>query len=239
MAWERQDGIWSGGWKPGDWVELAGRYAQAADRVAGSDSGLAAKAANVRDRVGLAAVRDEYLRTRRRVEFLQSLPAYDLAGLGAMIRSLRDSEGSRYPQAEKHLASLADLERQAGDLADRPDQLTGWTEAVAALRRRALIRDNPRLNAEKLLFVRRLTYSANHYYTEYINSRLDARRQPVRARPEGRLGPGTGAAAARAACSSGSTCRSTPSGSCLPGRRGRRSATASTKSTSTARACGN
>jgi len=41
---------------------------------------------------------------------------------------------------------------------------------VRAPHRQALIADNPRLDFKRLLFVKRLTYSANHYYTEYINS---------------------------------------------------------------------
>ena len=32
-------------------------------------------------------------------------------------------------------------------------------------------RENPLINFDKILFVRRNTYSSNHYYTEHINSR--------------------------------------------------------------------
>ena len=41
----------------------------------------------------------------------------------------------------------------------------------ATLRRDVLISSNPLLTFDKLVFVKRHTYSANHYYTEFINSR--------------------------------------------------------------------
>ncbi|MCY2988268.1 MAG: hypothetical protein NTY19_10460 [Planctomycetota bacterium] len=41
---------------------------------------------------------------------------------------------------------------------------------LAAFRRPVLLADNPRLDFDKLVFVKRYTYSSNHYYTEYINA---------------------------------------------------------------------
>ncbi|RPH35542.1 hypothetical protein EHM92_06015, partial [bacterium] len=66
IYWERQDGIWEKGWKPGDLRDLAGRYAAAyaevADEPAAAVKDLAAKA---KDLSGLQKVREFYLDARR------------------------------------------------------------------------------------------------------------------------------------------------------------------------------
>lgn len=41
---------------------------------------------------------------------------------------------------------------------------------IAAFRPQVLHADHPRLDFDKLVFVKRYTYSSNHYYTEYINA---------------------------------------------------------------------
>lgn len=188
MNWERQDAIWDGAWKPGDWRSLAQRYAQATARLAASQAGPQAQeagatrlaaAAAVKDRAGALAVRELYLQQRRRGEALKLLAAFDLPNLRAMISGLQVSLGSRYPQAARHLARLDELEQQGVQLVSGAtgarssadaSGLTQWEAAVTALRRQALVADNPLVDFDQIVFVKRLTYSSNHYYTEYINA---------------------------------------------------------------------
>ncbi len=67
IYWERQDGIWEKGWKPGDMHELAVRYEAAyeevADTVAPNAKKLALNTKNVSD---LQKVRELYLDARRK-----------------------------------------------------------------------------------------------------------------------------------------------------------------------------
>ena len=169
MAWEREDRIWQAAWKPGDWPTLAGRYAAASHRLATTQKELTAKAPAVTGRAGLEAIREGYYRTRRHAAALAALSRFDLPGLRAMIRSLIRTEGDRYPAGPKHLARLDALEKQGVALTARPDELAPWAEDVAALRRRALLADNPLIGFDKLVFVRRKTFQSNHYYTDFIN----------------------------------------------------------------------
>jgi len=169
MTWERQDGIWQAPWKSGDFPALAGRYAEAAHRLAMVQKELTARAGKVTDRAGLEAVREGYLRTRRHAEALEALASFDLPGLREMIRSLCRTEGPRYPAGAKHLARLDELETRGVGLADKPDALAGWAADVARLRRDALVADNPLIDFDKLVFVKRRTFQSNHYYTDYIN----------------------------------------------------------------------
>ena len=78
------------------------------------------------------------------------------------------------------------------------------------------------LDFDKLLFVKRFTYNSNHYYTEYINSAWMPGGNLCVLNLNERLGAGSGRRSSRAACSSGSTCRSTPGGSSSRGRPARR-----------------
>ena len=110
---------------------------------------------------------------------------------------------------------------------------------MTATARSAVAADaNPRLGFDKLLFVKRFTYDSNHYYTEYINSSwkpggnlciLDLKDRSVK-----QLVPQL-----RDGVFERFDLRRTPDASSSPGRPPRKSATASTKSTSTARASAN
>ncbi len=95
---------------------------------------------------------------------LDALADYDLPGLRAMIAALAA------PAQAEHLARLDALERRGTELAKAGGALDGWAGEVAALRRCALVTENPAAGFDKLVFVTRKTYGANHYYTEFINS---------------------------------------------------------------------
>jgi hypothetical protein len=95
---------------------------------------------------------------------LDALSAHDLPGLRAMIQALGAPSGA------EHLARLDELEKRGAAIAEAGGALDAWSGEVAALRRRALVTENPAAGFDKLVFVTRKTYGANHYYTEFINS---------------------------------------------------------------------
>ena len=90
----------------------------------------------------------------------EQLTELNIAGLRKAITDL----GARYdyPGHEDHLARLTVLERE---LRTRPEA----ADEIEQLRTEALLSDNPLLQFDKLLFVKRHTYQSNHYYTDYIN----------------------------------------------------------------------
>jgi hypothetical protein len=169
QAWEREDGVWDGPWRVGDWAAMARRYAEASHRLATTAAELKAQAAGVKDLAPLSAVREGYLATRRHGEAVQALAEHNLPGLREMIRSLQQTEGRLYPRGQQHLARLDELEKR-GIEAVRNDATRGaWLADLAGLRRSALITDNPLIDFDKLVFIKRKTFQSNHYYTDYIN----------------------------------------------------------------------
>ncbi len=186
MAWERADGIWQekgdrllflspagppqkSSLSPFCELALARRYAAAVERPAT----LAAQARELAQRAdspqALAKVRELYLASRRHAEALRHVAAFDLDGLRANINTLYQDRAER----DALLGRLDALEQQAAKWAGgeaNAQGLDAWKQAVETLRREALIARNPLLDFDEIVFVRRLTYDSNHYYTEYINS---------------------------------------------------------------------
>jgi len=171
MAWEQEDGIWGGAVTAGDLSLLAASYARASHRLASVAKKLAAAAPSVTDRAALAKVRKGYHQTRRHAEAVKVLSKWDLAGLREMIRSLMRTEGEGYAAGARHLERLDELEKQGirAMQGDGGADLADWVDQITRLRRAALIEDNPLIDFDKLVFVRRKTFQSNHYYTDFIN----------------------------------------------------------------------
>ena len=169
MAWEREDGIWGSDPARVGYAELARRYAAAAQRpskLASQAKALAAKAKTSRD---LKGVRELYLKSRRYGLVLERIAAFGLKGLRGTVNDLYDGT-----QRDAMLARLDALEATAsrwggGDIP--AGDFEAWKKDLASLRHDALIANNPLFTFDKLVFVKRITYSSNHYYTEFINSR--------------------------------------------------------------------
>ena len=163
MAWERADGIWQG-----DRAKLASRYAAAIERP----EALARQARELADRAAtpeaLAKVRELYLASRRYAEALRHVAAFDLDGLRANIKALYPDKAERDALLDRLDALEQQAAKWAGGEATAQD-LEAWKQAVESLRREALVTRNPLLGFDELVFIKRLTYDSNHYYTEYIN----------------------------------------------------------------------
>ena len=169
MSWEAQDGIWGSDWRGVTYAEAAGRYVAAARRYATIDKAVARAAAKADSPAELSKVRAAYLASRRRAVFLEKLSAYRL---GDIRKAVGDLYGEA-PPATELLARLDALEARAAKWAgDVPagEAFERWRQAVEKLRLDVTVTDNPLFDFDELVFVKRYTYSANHYYTEYINS---------------------------------------------------------------------
>ncbi|MBL7223985.1 MAG: hypothetical protein ISS72_09030 [Candidatus Brocadiae bacterium] len=170
MAWEREDHIWPPKPDADSAATLARRYAAATQRpnaLARDAKALAAKATTPAD---LARVRALYLASRRYGEALEHIAAFDLQGLRATIGDLYDDA----PARDRLLARLDAVEAQAVQWAGGEipaGDFEAWKKSLAALRHDALVTGNPLFDFDEIVFVKRFTYSANHYYTEFINSR--------------------------------------------------------------------
>lgn len=170
MAWERADGIWGADWRKVTVGEVAKRYAEASQSppsIATKSKALAAKAKTTND---LKAIRALYVQSRNYETFLENLSGYNFSGMRTMIGDLHGDSA----EGEKHLAQVGKLENTAlGWAADgAPDSkaFDAWKKRIDTLRYDALIRNNPLIDFDEILFVKRLTYSSNHYYTEFINA---------------------------------------------------------------------
>jgi len=168
MTWEIQDGVWRNDWKPGDYAELARRYAAASHRSPMHAKRAAALARGARDASGLAKVRKEYLRSRAYESVMDKLKELDIAGLRTMLGVLEKSGA----KTGRNLAKLEAIEKRAVRMADTeitPEAMTAFKTEVQRVRYDALIKDNPVMDFGKLLFVKRFKYQSNHYYTDFIN----------------------------------------------------------------------
>ncbi|MGB2823997.1 MAG: LamG-like jellyroll fold domain-containing protein, partial [Phycisphaerae bacterium] len=169
MSWEREDGIWGHDWQTVRYANVARRYVDAARRHSSIAEAAAALAANVAGPADLKKVRRLYVDSRRRAQLLERFSQYRLKDLRGDINDLyRDSA-----TGPRLLARLDALEAQAARWEGGPpegDQLEKWSKAVEQLRRDVTVNNNPLIDFDKIVFVKRYTYSANHYYTEYINS---------------------------------------------------------------------
>ena len=169
MTWEREDGIWGADWKTVSFAEIATRYAGATREPAAVAEEIRRLAASVSTAAELKRVRALYLTSRQHGELMSEIAGLRLDDLRTGIGALYQGEA---PGSEL-LARLDTLEREVSRWASGPpasEDLEHWRKQVAVLRRDALLKHNPLLDFDELLFVRRYTYNANHYYTEYINS---------------------------------------------------------------------
>jgi len=173
IAWEREDGIWDADWVPGNWAALAARYARACHRTPSLAAKAEQAAAGAADRAGLERVRALYHRSRRVAEALARLGNLNMSGLRAAVAHLVGTYGDKYPNGRSFLARLdalaETLVRSAEGEGGAPADLAKTVEAVERLRREALVTENPLLNVEKLLFVKRHTLQSSHYYTDFID----------------------------------------------------------------------
>jgi hypothetical protein len=174
MSWERE--LLEADWKPGDWAALAARYAKACTAGQASSGTLAEQArklaAEARDAAGCQAVRAAYHRVRQLDAALATLRGLNTKALRQGIAELTKDFGPQYARGQEHLARLAALEQTIADASAKPDAaavLARAVEEIAALRHTALITENPLLAFGKLLFIKRKTYQASHYYTDYID----------------------------------------------------------------------
>jgi hypothetical protein len=88
------------------------------------------------------------------------------------MRTMITQLSARGAKVSKHIARLDALQARAKAMsASTPaDVVIEKLEAEAkALRYEAMVKDNPLMDFEKLLFVKRFKYQSNHYYTDFIN----------------------------------------------------------------------
>jgi len=75
--------------------------------------------------------------------------------------------GPRYPKGPQYLKQLAELEaKQSAAEGGTPEQRQEIEDALASLRRRALL-SHPLLDCDRLLFVKRTTFSSSHIYSDH------------------------------------------------------------------------
>ncbi len=105
-------------------------------------------------------------------EIRAHLAGLNLDGLRQAVDHLAGKFPEQYPHAKEYLARAEALEKEVVGLGAKPqaaDEVARLADKVRRLRHDALVKDNPLLDFDKLLFIRRFTYQANHYYTDYIN----------------------------------------------------------------------
>ena len=167
MAWEREDGIWGPDWATASLMHAAERYTAVGRRLLGGDAAHGALPSGVDPIDVLKQARRQYLRARQCQHLLAES---GLRSLAAFVRNVfhDTTEAGEIP------ARAEALKLRAADCAD-PEAADAtrqsWRSDVAALRRDLVRLVGHTFGVDTVAFVKRNTYSANHYYTEYINSR--------------------------------------------------------------------
>ncbi len=112
MKWEQEDRLLEEDWTPGDWKELALRYADACGRVTALQQQARLLAAAVTDRASLERVRAIYHHSRKIHAVARSIHPQDFQNLRDAIEDLQSEFGAEYPNAAKYLTDLDDLASQ-------------------------------------------------------------------------------------------------------------------------------
>jgi hypothetical protein len=77
-----------------------------------------------------------------------------------------------YLNADRYLMQLDKIEKRLAQLAAHPadaQTVRQLNEEVDQLQYEALVKDNPLMDFDKLLFVKRYSYQSSHYYTDFID----------------------------------------------------------------------
>jgi len=91
----------------------------------------------------------------------------NVATLRLAIEDVIANFGPRYPNGPQYLKQLHSLQkRQAAAQSGTQEQRQEIAGALASLRRRALL-SHPLLNFDRLVFVKRMTYSSSHIYSDH------------------------------------------------------------------------
>ena len=152
MSRERARRIWDRDWKPGDCRQLAQRYVGllAKDDPARA---LAAKAKSAEDVLALARA---FHQSQALADQIAQARKVDLKALRRAVEDLTGAFGGKYPRGQDYLKRLADLEKaDLAALASSDAAKAGKLAAeLASLQRDALL-DNPLLDFDRLLLIRR------------------------------------------------------------------------------------
>lgn len=165
MKWEREDWTLATDWKPGDYAELARRYAKACCRVPALAKTASARAKCVRNRASLDEIRKLYYRSREIDVALARARSLNFKGLRLAIDDLSRNGGKRYADGKTFAARLCALEKATrgslkktccGKLSDL-EHVVALVDQFEALQREALLA-NPLLDFDKLLLIRRVPH---------------------------------------------------------------------------------
>ena len=94
---------------------------------------------------------------------------YDPAAIERAIKHLAQAYPNNYPHAADHLAELSTLEPQLSKAGEDTTNLPGLLRETDALKQKALIANNPLIDFDQLVFIKRYTYQSSHFYTDFID----------------------------------------------------------------------
>jgi len=171
MERERRDNIWTGDWESGDLKQLAQRYAAATIDIGSLPEKAHKLAAKVENADGLRSVRDVYHLSIGNHETYSDL-SEKVKTLQPAISHLAREYEQTYSKAGRYLVQLDKLQKQLVKLSAHPadaETVKNLNDDFKRLQDAALVTDNPLMDFDKLLFVKRYSYQSSHYYTDFID----------------------------------------------------------------------
>jgi hypothetical protein len=171
MELERGDGIWASDWEQGDLKGLAEKYAAATFDIGGLGQKARELIPTVHNYDDLQRVREIYHVSIANRDTYSSLSGKVKTIRPAVIH-LAKEYGQRYSNAAGHLAELESLENRLAGLAAHPadaETINKLNQDFKRFQYTALVTDNPLIDFDKLLFVKRYSYQSSHYYTDFID----------------------------------------------------------------------
>jgi len=164
IAWEKKDTVWEGVTPKNAVTTLAAKYADLSGDARAA--ALAKKIAGADQLGDLIKVRGYYIAAKERQAMDKVLKGSGLPAMRGLVNTIAKVAGPSYP-LEKHLKEIDALGKMVVD-----GKTEGFQERLKKLKYEALLRDNPKVDFDKMAFIKRNSYNGNHYYTEFINGQF-------------------------------------------------------------------
>lgn len=164
MEWEQADGMWYS-WSPGAYQRLALAYAASIKSGLRHEAEKLAESAENFDDV--RRVREIYLKYQDQRIRDEKLAQYQLPALRDMILGIAARNGGTYEAKSKEFT--ARIERASQKILSGDFDEEAIDNEIRQIRYEALFQNNPKVDFDKVIFIKRQSYNGNHYYTEFIN----------------------------------------------------------------------
>jgi hypothetical protein len=171
MKLEQHDGIWSHFFNEGGIEKIAGIYADKTrdfSNMKDQAEDLVSSASSYDDVVKIRGLYHLSISNQKIYNEIQS----KIKSMQLAVNHLIKEYGDQYPKGTEFLENLDNFESRAIRLVDNPsddDYAEKLNQEFSLFQYDALVANNPLIDFDELVFVKRYTYQSSHYYTDFID----------------------------------------------------------------------